>query len=269
MVSRIVFLTALFIFFSGTAQAGWVIDQVIYSSSPQESANQRVNSTNYFSRNRFKAVQGSSILIINYNTGRIFISDRNRKLYWSGTIDEYINGIRDYMAQAKVEMEESMKDIPPEQRRAIEEEMMRSRGSIEAGRIRIEKTSDRQTIAGYRATKYRVYLDENSYQEIWVSEDLDISKDMDMKKIEDFQNRINRAVGSVYSKGTRVEESSEYQSLFEKGYPLKIVHVVGQNRGVIEVTNVKETEIPDREFEVPEGYTRTTLQEIIRSREER
>ncbi|MER3447069.1 MAG: hypothetical protein C4291_09590 [Candidatus Dadabacteria bacterium] len=269
MISRIVFLTALFILFSGSAHAGWIIDQAIHSASPQEPTNRRVSSTNYFSRNRFKAVQDGSILIINYNTDRIFVSDRYRKLYWSGTIDEYINGIRDYMAQAKRQMEESMKDMPSEQRRAIEEEMRESGGPIGSGHVRIEKTSDRQTIAGYRATKYIVYLGENSYQEIWISEDLDISKDMDMKKIEDFQNRINRTVGSVYSKGANVEESSEYQSLFEKGYPLKIVHVVGQNRGVIEVTDVKETGIPDREFEVPESYTRTTLQEIIRSREGR
>lgn len=274
MISRIIYLTAFFIFLSGNALAGWIIDQVIYSTSPQESTNKKVNSTDYFSKNRFKAVQDGSIFIINYNTGRIYVSDRYRKLYWSGTIDEYVNGIRDYMARARREMEESMKNMPPEQRRAVEEEMRRQGRSLTEesktptglGRVRVEKTSERQTIAGYRATKYRVHLDENSYQEIWISEDLDISKDIDTKKIQDFQNRINEAIGSVYSnQGTDVEKSSEYRSLFEKGYPLKIVHVVGQGRGIIEVKGAKVTEIPDSEFEVSEGYRRTTLQEIIRT----
>lgn len=266
MISRIVFLTTLFISLSSGARAGWIIQQVISSTSPQGPTNQRIYSTNYFSKDRFKAVQDSSILIINYNTGRISVSDRTRKLYWSGTIDEYINGIRDYMAQAKRDMEVSMKNMPPEQRRAVEEEMRKSRGPTKVGRVSIEKTSDRQTIAGYRATKYNVYLDENSHQEIWISEDLDISKDMDMKNIQDFQNRISGAVGSVYSdQAAGVERSSEYQSLFEKGYPLKIVHVVGQSRGTIVVTDVRETDLADREFEVPEGYRRTTLQEVIRT----
>ncbi len=265
MVSRIVFLTTLFIFLSSSARAGWLIQQVISSTSPQGTS-QKVGSTNYFSKNRLKAVQDGSILIINYNTGQISVSDRNRKLYWSGTIDEYINGIRDYMAQAKREMEASMKNMPPEQRKAVEEEMKKAGGPTKVGRISIEKTSDRQTIAGYRTTKYIVHLDENSYQEIWISEDLNISKDMDMKKIQDFQNKISRAVGSVYSgQAAGVEGSSEYQSLFEKGYPLKIVHVVGQNKGTILVTDVRETDLSDREFEVPEGYRRTTLQEIMRA----
>jgi hypothetical protein len=274
MASRIIFLTVLFILLSSGARAGWVIDQVIYSPSSQEPKNQRINSTNYFSKNRFKAVQGGSILIINYNTDQIFVSDRDRKLYWSGTINEYVSGIRDYTAQAKREMEESMRNMPPEQRRAVEEEMKKqgrsfteeSKGPPESGRVKIERTSDRQTIAGYRATKYIVRLDENSYQEIWISEDLDISKDMDMKKMQGFQNRINEAVGSVYSdQGAGVERSPEYQGLFEKGYPLKIVHVVGQGKGIIEVMGAKETEIPDREFDLPEGYRRTTLQDIIRT----
>jgi uncharacterized protein DUF4412 len=272
MISRMVFLIAFFIFLSGGAQAGWIIDQVVYSTSTQKPKNQKVNSRNYFSKDKFKAVQGSSILIINYNTSQIFMYDRDRKLYWRGTIDEYINGIRDYMAQARREMEQSMKNMPPEQRRTIEEEMTKQghsltgepKGATEAGRVKVEKTSERQTVAGYRAVKYSVYLDENSYQEIWISEDLDISKDMNMKKMQNFQNRINEAVGSVYSdRSSGVERSHEYQSLFEKGYPLKIVHVVGQSKGIIEVTSAKEKEIPDTEFDVPEGYRQTTLQEII------
>lgn len=272
MISRMVLLIALFIFLSDSVQAGWIIDQVVYSKSTQQPKNQKVNSRNYFSKDRFKAVQGSSILIINYNTSQISMSDRDRKLYWRGTIDEYINGIRDYMAQARREMEQSMKNMPPERRRAVEEEMRKqghsltgeSKGATEAGRVRVEKTSERQTVAGYNAAEYTVYLDENSYQEIWISEDLDISKDMDMKKMQNFQNRINEAVGSVYSdRGAGVERSIEYQSLFEKGYPLKIVHVVGQSKGIIEVTGAKVTEIPDIEFDVPESYRKTTLQEII------
>lgn len=269
-----VFLVILSLCFSSGAWAGWIIDQIVYNvPSSQGSANQKIKSTNYFSKNRLKVVQGSSIITISYDSDRIFVADSDRKLYWSGMIDEYIKGLQDSVAQAKARMEESLRSMPPEQRKAIEEKM-REQGLSLSGetrqptkgvQVKIEETFDKQIIAGYRATKYRVHLDERAYQEIWISEDVNISKDINIKKAQDFQNRVNEALSSLYSgQNAGIERSLEYQRLFEKGYPLKLVHVIGQNKGIIEVVSAKETEIPDREFEVPEGYRKATLEEIMK-----
>jgi uncharacterized protein (DUF4415 family) len=269
-----VFLIVLSLCFSSDAWAGWIIDQIAYNvASSQGSANQKIESTSYFSKNKLKTIQGSSTIIINYDSDRILVSDGDRKLYWSGTIDEYIKGLQDSVAQAKARMEESLKSMPPEQRKAIEEEMRKQGRSLrgetrqptEGVQVRIEETSDKQIIAGYRATKYRVHLDERAYQEVWISKDVNIYKDIDMKKVQDFQNRVNEALSSLYSdQSAGIERSLEYQRLFEKGYPLKLVHAIGQNKGIIEVVSAKEAEIPDREFEIPEGYRKTTLEEIIK-----
>ncbi len=256
--------------FSTGAWAGWIINQVIYNAPSAGPANREVKSTSYFSKNSFKAVQGNSIIVINYDNNRVFITNRDRELYWSGKIDEYINKIRNSVAQAKARMQESLKNMTAEQRQGLEDEM-RSQGRSLNGEIeqpttgvRVEKTSDEQIIAGYRATKYRVLLDERTYQEVWISEGVSIFKDIDMKKTQDFQNRVNEALGSLYSgRNISIERTLEYQRLFERGYPLKIVHVVGQDKGIIEVIGAKETYINDREFDLPDGYRRTTLEEIM------
>ncbi|KRT66392.1 MAG: hypothetical protein XU11_C0009G0037 [Candidatus Dadabacteria bacterium CSP1-2] len=270
------FLALVFLCFSSSVRAGWIIEQVIYSvaTSSKESSKQKIKSKFYFSKNRVKSLQGNSEIIINYNSNQIFIVDSGRKLYWGSTIDEYISEIARSVAQSRKKLEESLKNMPPEQRKAIEEEMkkqgLRLPGEAKQSdmkvQVRIEKTPDKQTMAGYNATMYKIYTDGAVYQEIWVSDDMSVYKDIDMNKMNDFQNRVNETLSSLYtSSGGGLESSLEYQKLLEKGYPLKTVQVVGQNKGIIEVVNAKETEIGNSEFEVMKGFRKTTLEEVMKT----
>lgn len=270
------FLALVFLCFSSSVRAGWIIEQVIYSvaTSSKESSKQKIKSKFYFSKNRVKSLQGNSEIIINYNSNQIFIVDSGRKLYWGSTIDEYISEIARSVAQSRKKLEESLKNMPPEQRKAIEEEMkkqgLRLPGEAKQSdmkvQVRIEKTPDKQTMAGYDATKYKIYTDGVVYQEIWVSDEVSVYKDIDMNKMNDFQNRVNETLSSLYSgKGGSVESSLEYQKLLEKGYPLKTVQVVGQNKGIIEVVNAKETEIGNSEFEIMKGFRKTILEEVMKT----
>ena len=270
------FLALVFLCFSSSVRAGWIIEQVIYSvaTSSKESSKQKIKSKFYFSKNRVKSLQGNSEIIINYNRNQIFIVDSGRKLYWGSTIDEYISEIARSVAQSRKKLEESLKNMPPEQRKAIEEEMkkqgLRLPGEAKQSdmkvQVRIEKTPDKQNVAGYDATKYKIYTDGVVYQEIWVSDEVSVYKHIDMKKMNDFQNRVNETLSSLYtSGGGGLESSLEYQKLLEKGYPLKTVQVVGQNKGIIEVVNAKETEIGNSEFEVMKGFRKTTLEEVMKT----
>lgn len=270
------FLALVFLCFSSSVRAGWIIEQVIYSvaTSSKESSKQKIKSKFYFSKNRVKSLQGNSEIVINYNTNQIFVVDLSRKLYWGDTIDDYINEIKSSVAQSRKNIEESLKNMPPEQRKAVEEEMKKqglrlpgeAKQSDIKAQVRIEKTPDKQNVAGYDATKYKIYTDGVVYQEIWVSDEVSVYKDIDMNKMNDFQNRVNETLSSLYSgKGGSVESSLEYQKLLEKGYPLKTVQVVGQNKGIIEVVDAKEAEIGNSEFEVMKGFRKTTLEEVMKT----
>ncbi len=133
-------------------------------------------------------------------------------------------------------------------------------------KVVIERTSDKKDIAGYEATKYKIYTDGVPYQEIWISEAVSVYKEIDMNKMNDFQYKVNETLGSLYSgKGGSVESSSEYQKLLAKGYPLKTVQFIGSNKGIIEVEGAKETEIANSEFEVMQGFRKTTLDEVMKT----
>ena len=63
-----------------------------------------------------------------------------------------------------------------------------------------------------------------------------------------------------------VEEDPAYVQLLEQGYPIKIVELGegGEPESVTEVVRLDKRDIPDREFQVPEGYRRIDLREFFR-----
>ncbi len=269
------FFILIFLCFSGRAWSGWVIERMIYSVpvNSQESSNQKIKSTFYFSKNRLKSLQGNSGLIIDYNSNQVFAFNPAKRLYWGGTVNDYINEIKRSVAQSRENIEESLKKMPPEQKKAIEEEMKKQgiRLPGEANqpnskaKVKIERTSDKKNISGYDATKYKIYTDGALYQEVWVTEDVDVYKDIDMKKMNEFQSRVNETLSLLYSgKDANVESSSEYRKIFERGYPLRTIQFLGSNQAIIEVVDAKEIEIADNEFEVTDGFSKTALEEVMK-----
>jgi hypothetical protein len=63
-----------------------------------------------------------------------------------------------------------------------------------------------------------------------------------------------------------VEEDPAYAQLFEQGYPIKIVELGegGEPESVTEVMRIDQRDIPEREFQPPEGYRRIDLREFFR-----
>jgi hypothetical protein len=272
---KTILLILLFLSSSSRTWAGWVIERVIYSVpvNSEGSSKQKIKSIFYFSKNRLKSLQGNSGMIVNYNNNQVFAFNPAKRLYWGGTIDDYINEINRSVSQSKERIKESLNNMPPEQRKAIEEEMKKQgiRVPSEADqpnmkvKVKIERTSDKKDIAGYDATRYKIYTDGVLYQELWVTEDVDVYKEIDMKKMNDFQFKVNETLSSLYSgKDASVESSLEYQKIFERGYPLKTIQFLGPNQAIIEVVSAKEIGIADSEFEVAKSFSKATLQEVMK-----
>jgi hypothetical protein len=86
--------------------------------------------------------------------------------YATATVQEYGQMMRGVMTDAMKQMQEALKDMPPQQRK-MAEEMMRSQmgqGGQKAQecrepRIELRKTGQQATIAGYPAVRYDVLAD--------------------------------------------------------------------------------------------------------------
>jgi hypothetical protein len=62
-----------------------------------------------------------------------------------------------------------------------------------------------------------------------------------------------------------IEEDPSYEKMLDQGYPVKVVDLGerGEPESAIEVTRLEKRDIPDKEFQPPEGYRRIDLREFF------
>ena len=110
-------------------------------------------------------------------------------MYWSGTVDAYMQEVKTFQQAAndlaREQMVEAMKEMPPDQRKAMEDLLQQmpsanaSSPSLPVAKrpaVTIEPTAETATIAGQVATKIMVYADGKPYQEVWLANGLTHAK---------------------------------------------------------------------------------------------
>jgi Domain of unknown function (DUF4412) len=257
------------------ASAGWVIEQIEYANLGAEGS----RTLQYIAQNRLKTVGDGNTFIMDFAKNLFIATDQENRLYWSGTVDAYVHEVRTFQQAAndlaREQMEAAMKDMPPDQRKSMEgllqqrqEAHVSSPSQPMARRpmVRVEPTAETAAIAGHRATKIMVYADGKPYQEVWLAKGVTLKSDLDFKRLRGLQAQLTQAIMADIPSGPAVEEDPAYEQLLEQGYPIKIVELGegGEPESVTEVVRLDKRDIPEREFQVPEGYRAIDLREFFR-----
>jgi Domain of unknown function (DUF4412) len=257
------------------ASAGWVIEQIEYANLGAEGT----RTLQYIAKNRLKTVGDGNTFIMDFAKSLFIATDEENRVYWSGTVDDYIQQVKSFQQAAndlaRQQMEEAMKEMPPDQRKGMEDllqQMRRANASppspsdTKRPAVKVEPTAETAMIAAYKATKIMVYADGKPYQEVWLAKGLTMKADLDMKRLRGLQTKLTQAVMVDIPSRQAVEEDPAYEQLLEQGYPLKIVELGegGEPESVTEVVRLDKRDIPEREFQVPEGYRRIDLREFFR-----
>jgi len=141
---------------------------------------------------------------------------------------------------ARAQMEQRMKNLPPEQR-AMMEKMMPNLGAGKSAPVTVNRTGETKTIAGYPCTKYVAKQGDKIILVAWTTKDVkgfDALRD-DWVKFQKRMSAMSRA-GS--------ETADAYASI--EGFPM------ATEMGSIktEVTTVEPRAIPASDFQIPAGY---------------
>jgi hypothetical protein len=263
---------------SGQASAGWVIDQVMKGGG--ESGKHQV----MLQANRMNTVmygengKPTVAFILDLNAQTITQVNYEKRSYTSSTVKEFAQLIQgaqqvasEHMAKAMKQMQEQMKDMPPEQRKMMEE-MMRSQmpktgpapqDCVEP-KVEWRKTGQRATIAGYPAVRYDVLADGKPESELWLASGIAAWREMDPQKLQRFASEMAKLAprcGSVKGQhGFRGDDPA--WKLASEGYPVRTVH--RSDGGVtMEVVKAESRSIPAAEFQPPAGFVRKTLREMM------
>jgi hypothetical protein len=202
-------------------------------------------------------------MVLDLARARMWVADAGRSLYWDGTVEEYCAAVRGTMAATEKAMLEQLKDMPPAER----EKMMRQMGIGGAAgprpKVTIERTADTETIAGLVARKYRVLANGTLYEELWLTTDAALVRDLELARAPDTFGRMFSCIAGPG--GERVEADADYRQIFAQGWPLKVVfHGEGGGPGARAlVTRVVQRDLPESDFTPPAGFRAAPLAEIF------
>src|SRR6266545_3785318 len=141
---------------SASAQDLTIVSRVTHDGGAPETA------TSYLSSERIRMAQGEGReAIIDYKLGQMISIDHRKKTYSITTqkdIDEFAARMQEQMNSPEMrQAREAMKDLPPEQRKAIE--------GFGAGLFEVEKVGTSRKIAGYACENWTVTMGKLSRSE--------------------------------------------------------------------------------------------------------
>ncbi len=251
-------------------KAGWVITNRSYDSD--QGIETALIEKVYIQNNIMKVVREDVITIFDLNNEKIIIQSPVKKVYWTGKISDYKGEIKAAMKSA---MDEQLKNAPEEQREMIKKMYQGMMESIDdpskfAGEepeeydLQINKTSEKEKIAGYTAVKYEIVVNGTVKEEAWLSESNRAHSQFDIGK---FYNVFGDFISQIES-GSYYQKDIQYIEFAKKGFPLKSIGYFGGYESISEVTSLEKEDIDPSEFNSPKDYKKVSLIEIGLNREE-
>lgn len=252
-MSKLALLIGVICIGPAATQAGWIAE---WEHTPIKSNGERgvtEPATMRIEKGRVRLAQPNTTSLIDYNKSRFTILNPQRQHFWSGTVDEYVaQMLKTRAAAAKRKRGENIgeekpkldpKSLPP---------------------VVIARAAETEKIAGHQTNKYEIKVNDELFEELWIADDLDLSGDMDAKKVLAYQRKMSGAmIGNSAIAYNALYHSPEYQKLLDKGFVLRSVthHIAGGfERTAVEL---KEVEIPESEFVVPENYRKVRLSDVF------
>ncbi len=263
MKLRTCLLTLAMVLLASSAWAGWVMHQQTAGGT----------STVYLQNNMMRAGMGAHGMIYDLNQGTVTMLSPTRKIYWTGHPQE----LKQQMDQAlDSRMEQALQSVPPEQREQMRAMMAQRMGRGGMGgpggpsrqrpapKVEVKATGEYQTIAGYKARKYQVYVNGRLRQDMWLADLPGFGKELDMDKMMELVHSMRPpAMGRAPGLGWRV--SPPMLALWKKGMPLMIVdHGRRGSQEVMKVTKVENKSLDKSMFLPPAGYKRVDFSQMMR-----
>ncbi|MEJ2041177.1 MAG: DUF4412 domain-containing protein [Desulfosarcinaceae bacterium] len=227
------------------ADAGWIL---------HEQDGEKI----FISNGKLKGTSEEVNWIFNGPENEMIFMRADQKIYWRGTAD-------DYCAGSASMMEQMLKAVPEEQRKLMKE--MMGKGNQSSGhKVTIEKDGKGGRIAGFNTVKYLVKVDGELSEEVWLTTDAAILKEY--KPLVPMIQKFHGCLGNS-AMGFTLENSAEYQKLWEAGFQLKSVkHEYGNREVDTDVVKIEKANIPAKEFQIPAGYQQRSYSEIMQSQME-
>ena len=261
---KLIILVTIALLLQIQANAGWIITQRSYDSD--EGVETALIETVYLQNNIMKVVQTDMVTMFDLNNETITLMSPVKKVYWTGNIANYKEEIKKAMRSA---MDEQLINAREEQKEMIRKMYQGMIESIDdpskfAGEepeeydLQIEKTDEKERLAGRIAIKYQVLVNGSLKEEAWLSESNKAHNEFDISKFYIIFGEFTSQAGT----SAFYQSNKKYIEFAKKGFPLKSVNYFGGYESISEVTSLEKENIDASEFIPPADYKKVSLVEI-------
>ena len=289
-IRTVVCVIILAFLLTAQADAGWVIEQVTRSGGTAPPGNVGPDrQVVIMSANRMKTTsldpsgKPTAAWIMDLEAQSLSRIDYQRQTVATGKVQDYADSMqaaRTQMTAAMKQMQQVLKDIPPEQRQKMEQ-MMRQHlpSATPAGgtaepcpepKLEVRPTGQTAEIAGYPAARYDVLEDGKLRTELWLSKAITAWKEIDSEKLERFSQEITKASQRLpgcrfdWGKWAGLAPNDPVWKLANEGYPVRTVsHGPGEG-SIHEVVTAESRTVPLTEFQAPPGFKQQSLKDVLR-----
>lgn len=188
--------------------------------------------------------ESGRVVIIRLDKEMIYTVDPQKKEYSEMTFEEMektMKKVGDKMA----EMQKKLENMPPEQRKMVEQMMGDKMGKNQDAPATVSAGSEKRTISGYTCTQYVVNQNGKDIMTVWSTREIKEFEAM-RKDWEQFTRRL-----MAMSPGGARSIADAFQKI--QGFPVEVDTEQGMKNVV---TKFEKRNTAASEFVVPSGYTK-------------
>ena len=139
-------------------------------------------------------------------------------------------------------------------------EFMGGQMQDEAPDVEIRKLGSGGKIAGFDTVKYQVSADGELYEELWLTHDRALMKELGNPD----QDSLRQFATCMEGQSATVENDEDYIEMSTSGWPLKeISYDMGEPEVDLEVVRLEKKDIPASEFAMPAGCRKVDLEKMF------
>ncbi len=216
-------------------------------------------STTYLEGKKIRTESEGHVWVMDFDKGLLITINPVAKTYTEMSlkdVKETQKQAMQWMETLRQQMEEKMKDMPPEQK-----EIMRKRlDSMPQGmlaeekpaKITVKPTADKETINGFACKAYDVYEGDELATRYW------LTTSVSTEVFDAYQEELKKWLEGMGPMGA--SRLQEWEHIRGKGFPIKVTRlkpIAGKAAFNREVLKVEEKSLSESLFQPPKDYTRT------------
>jgi hypothetical protein len=211
-----------------------------------------IHSISSYRPHMFKQSSENNASIFRLDKEMMYLIDTQKKEYSEMTFAEmeaYAKKANKKLEGKMAEMNEQLKNMPPEQRKAMEKMMGNAGMGGQNAKIEVMKTAEKQTISGYACVKFAMKEDGKEIGSMWTTTSVPDFGSM-QKDMKEFGQRM---AAQMPKAGEMVEAMKKVE-----GFPIQTT-IAGITTIV---TKIEKKVVAANEFEVPAGYKKVTQKNL-------